>query len=119
MKRISVWLAGVVLTLALASSAQAQYGGGRYYYNPWMGGGAYGGAAYNPWTGGAITAARGTTPGPAVTSVAEPSSTLTRASGATRGVTTILGPAVMAIVTAIGKGESNPFSQRRLRLKSV
>lgn len=52
MKRLVAWVAGLLLTLALASPAKAQYRwGSRYYYNPWTGGTVYGGIS-NPWTGG-------------------------------------------------------------------
>jgi hypothetical protein len=62
MKRLFAWVAGVALTLALASSAKAQFWAGRYYYHPWTGGGVYGGAAYNPWTGGAYYGGQGYNP---------------------------------------------------------
>lgn len=52
MKWLYACIAGVVLTLSAASTANAQVSwGARGYYNPWMGGGYYGGA-YSPWGGG-------------------------------------------------------------------
>jgi hypothetical protein len=63
MKSLLACVAGVVLTLSVASSAHAQvfYGRG-YYANPWAGVGAYGGGVYNPWTGGAYYGGAGYSP---------------------------------------------------------
>ena len=62
MKRIVAGVAALLLTLTLSSSAKAQFWGGQYYYNPWTGGGAYGGAVYNPWTGGYYYGGQGYNP---------------------------------------------------------
>ncbi len=63
MKHILACVAGVVLTLSAASNADAQVlWGSRYYYNPYLGAGAYGGGIYNPWTGGAYYGGTGYSP---------------------------------------------------------
>jgi hypothetical protein len=62
MKWILASIVGLGLTLASASTANAQYWGSRYYYNPWTGGAGYGAGAYNPWMGGGYYGGSGYNP---------------------------------------------------------
>lgn len=101
MKWLYACIAGVVLTLSAASTANAQVSwGARGYYNPWMGGGYYGGA-YSPG-GAATTEVRVTTPGLAATTKAELSPIRTWEPGDMAVVGTVPGADAMAIVTAFG-----------------